>query len=359
MAHNANRKEKLKMEEGNKKKNELDHIKNTKMSIFNVTKMRKNPDQIIADVDTIKICHQMKISGASKDHYYDGMYGELTANCYPDAHISALKFFNLFHYLLWTMDDQIDSTDGELHKDVTKRSSTFSQMIDMIDEGLWDVSQDEHGDVYQHVTLLRYIGKKFYDLSVPNARQCFDAWREYTRRYLETATKKDSQMSLHGNSRDIVSRYLEFRLRNSACDTIWPFVLLTATYHEPKVDIKRWLKDPDILRLQQLANWIISFTNDVVSYPKEKMSEGKDHRKNLLCIYIASEKIINPSHSLQKRTKTCIKRIKSELKVMWEEFNLIQKRRSFPLWVKKYIEGIVRWMQASELWTKKTNRYQI
>lgn len=301
------------------------------------------------DKNTLELCKNLLLSFFSDEHYLKGKYGWLTSICYPYVDEYVLTIFNDWQYFLWTLDDRIDRSNGDLYNNDTKRDSIVRELLTTIEN---DVDVDRK-DVDGHIRYLISIINRFKNHPSENTAACYLFWKTEVCDYI-----KNSWMIKFTNEKCIkkeTSSYLRYRLSNSAFNTVLPLILFSILYDMPKIeDVNYWLKEQDIVRLQYLGNWIISLTNDIVSHEKEEENEGKNH-VNLVKIY--KKYYLNQNFDEKEVLEKTIFKIIRDVENMKEEFDLIKVRRFLPVWVSQYVEGIDLWIMAALAWSKRTNRY--
>jgi len=201
----------------------------------------------------------------------------LSVMVYPYHPFDILNICDRWHMWLWLYDDKIDNNDRD------------DSLILLMQDIMYDIKRILTDNNYNH-----------FKMMVDD--------------YL-------SSLNMVGKYKD---DYIPWRLRNSACETVFSLIV-------PNIDIDFNAKQHQ----RYVANYVCSITNDIFSYDKE-VKDGKEMDNYIYYITTPSTSIVE------------IKR-----KLLDEVLNMINNFEVKDIYDKR----LKIWMQQNYIWHKTCKRY--
>ncbi|THH13873.1 hypothetical protein EW146_g6385 [Bondarzewia mesenterica] len=267
---------------------------------------------------------------AKKRHAFLGLKaGSLAAMCYPDSDKDRLRVCADYMNYLFKLDDWSDEFDAE----------DIGSMQDCVMSALRDPKGFET------------------DKAVGKLAKCFfgrfvaDGGPGCTQRFIDTmvlffcAVTEQALHRIHEDIPDLES-YLTLRRDTSGCKPCFALIEYAAGIDLPDAV----LNHPSVQFLEDAANDLVTWTNDIFSYNVEQ-ARGDTHN---LVIVAMNER----GYSIQE----AINFVGDLCKDTIDSFNSV--RRSLPSWgpeidrqVEQYVDGLQNWIIGSLHWSFETKRY--
>jgi 5-epi-alpha-selinene synthase len=260
-------------------------------------------------------------------------YGMLMARAYPSAPQEALQIVTDWSTWLFLLDDQCD--EAGIGQDPEQLACLHARLLDVLRgvpphlheaplvHGLWDL----------YTRLRVHAPEGWLERFSRSVAQYFTAnvWEATNRR--------------QGTIPDAAA-YCAMRLFTSAVYPCLMLIELTESLHLPP----EVYDHPDVQRLTQMTNNVISWANDIVSLEKE-LRQGDVH--NLAIIL---------SHEQELSLQAAVDRVGALHDAEVNAFIALSRQlpsfSTVDIDLQRYITGMCFWMRANLDWSLATTRYQ-
>lgn len=272
------------------------------------------------------LVHGAKFSDSKREEFFGLKAGELAASCFPHAHPYRLRvccdvinyLFNLVH---WTREF---------------RSADLYPVADCV----LDAMVDPEG--YKTDKVAGIMAKDFF-----GAFRKTSGWR-CTRRFFEAMETYFDVQCLEADARNVpdLDSYIPFRRDASGCKLGFVLIEYANGLNLPDVVFE----DPIVRTLQEIANDIVSWSNDIVSYDMER-ARGETRNMVVILMELRGMDIQEAVDHVAEQCETLVERFKENkglLPSFGEELD--------PL-VTTYIEGLQHWIAGFLNWSFETERY--
>ena len=240
-----------------------------------------------------------------------------------DKMVTALCFLNL----LWFVDDLLDN------RLVTAEEAERLVQVVAFPSLIRDDSDSDF------VSVRGYAQEVQRRLLQRHDQDWLDGfWSKYIEYIFASLVETRSSRSADGRSQWTVAKYMELRLLTSGvfpCEELLPMVYDFTLDHQHRETVQR---------LFVLTNRIISFTNDIFSYEKERESNSL----NLVSLYQAEN-----GASLQDTIDFCADVINADL----TEFRQLARVGPEEDWYQLTVFGLQHMIQGNAVWSAMTKRY--
>ncbi|KAI0273490.1 isoprenoid synthase domain-containing protein [Gloeopeniophorella convolvens] len=264
--------------------------------------------------------------------------GELTAYCYNNCSSGRLRVVSDFMNYLFHLDN---ISDGYLARDAAGLAD-------------WVMNAFEWPDAYRQIS-----GKSGGVDEISAAKLARDYWSRCIRDCapaVQQRFKSSMQMFFQAVHQQAASRtnnvipdletYIDMRRDTSGCKPVFDLIEYSLDLELPDEVVEH----PVIMALNQGANDLVTWSNDIFSYNVEQ-SRGDTH--NMICIFMAHDGL-----SLQE----AMDRVGDMCKETIETF--VKNQAWVPSWgpeidrdVELYVHGLEEWLVGSLHWSFMTKRY--
>lgn len=281
--------------------------------------------------DTARASEQWLLNGAkfndSRGEEFFGLKaGELAASCFPNAHPYRLRVCcdainYLFNLVYWTREF---------------RSSDLFPVADCVLDAMADP------DGYKTSKVAGILAKDFF-----GAFSATSGWG-CTRRFFDAMETYFDAQCLEADSKEVpdLESYIQFRRDASGCKQCFALI-----EYANGLDLPDEVFDDSIVRtLQEIANDIVSWSNDIVSYD---MEQARGETRNMVVILMELREIgvQEAVDDVAEQCEALVKRFE-ETKGLLPSFG----KDLDPL-VTIYIEGLQHWIAGFLNWCFETERY--
>ncbi|KAI0763056.1 terpenoid synthase [Trametes elegans] len=270
-----------------------------------------------------------KLSAKKRDAFHGLKGGLLTAFCYPTAEYDRFRACCDWINYLFHLDNICDEMDD------AATVSTAGEILGAL--------RDPHG--FRPASAVGRLTQSFW------ARLSADASPGAQRRFVETfelffrAVAQQARDRESGNIPDVES-YIAMRRDTSGCKPCWALI-----EYANDLDLPDWVMEhPCIRGLEEAANDIVTWSNDIFSYNVEQ-ANGDTH--NLIVVVQHQEKLDLQS-AVDYVGELCLG--------CFDRFDTLQ--RALPSWgpeldaqVQAYVAGLGDWMISNLVWSFETERY--
>ncbi|TFY74596.1 hypothetical protein EWM64_g9415 [Hericium alpestre] len=263
--------------------------------------------------------------------------GELTAYCYPNCPAFELRVVSDFMNYLFHLDDV---SDGLIARDAGGLGRRVMHAL-------------EHPDAYVPLEGLEgeeeigaaRIARDFWSRCIRDARPGVQARFKESMRLFFDAVERQARDRAAGDVPDLES-YIEVRRDTSGCKPVFDLIEYSLGFELPAEVITH----PVVVALNQGANDLVTWSNDIFSYNKE---QARDDTHNMVAIFMQHDGL-----SLQE----AIDRVGELCKDTIDGF--VENQARLPSWgpevdamVQGYVRGLQDWIVGSLHWSFMTTRY--
>jgi Terpene synthase family 2, C-terminal metal binding len=278
--------------------------------------------------------HRLILTPQAAQQFRNWQYGMLMARAYPTATRAVLSLIADWNTWLFLLDDQFD--EGALGRDPTSVQRYCTQAVAIL-RGDISTNSIEH----PAFGALRDIATRLIALAHPsligrlirNVEASFGAaiWEASNRIRKNTPSEED---------------YLHYRPLAGAVYCYLTLVELAARIELPEPVRAH----PAIQQLTTLANHIICYSNDLISFPKEH-ANGNAH--NLVVVVQHARQM-----GLDQAIEAVITLHNETVQLFIELCDALPSFGSNDSAVRDYVDGLQWWIRANMDWSSTTTRYQ-
>ncbi|KAH9043372.1 isoprenoid synthase domain-containing protein [Lactarius pseudohatsudake] len=264
--------------------------------------------------------------------------GELTAYCYNNCSRDRLRVVSDFMNYLFHLDNV---SDGFLARDAAGLADWVMNAFEWPDS--YRPVQGQQGGV-EEISAAK-LARDYWSRCI---RDCAPAVQQRFKSSMQMFFQAVHQQALfraNGVVPDLET-YIDMRRDTSGCKPVFDLIEYSLDLELPDVVVE----DPVIVALNQGANDLVTWSNDIFSYNVEQ-SRGDTH--NMICVYM-----IHDGLSLQQ----AVDRVGDMCKRTIETF--VENQARIPSWgdgideaVKLYVHGLREWIVGSLHWSFVTTRY--
>jgi hypothetical protein len=260
----------------------------------------------------------------------------LAAVTYPTAEPDLLLTAHDWMAWLIAFDDTVDDT--ELGRDVDRVRSTTTALLAVAD------GRAAPKDSAIQVALADVWSR----LRAAAPRQWLAMFRTHVLEYFDSYLWETGNRTVHAVPQ--VAEYLRNRLDTGAVQTCFDLTMLCcpAVPWESGGEPSAFRTEP-VAKVEKAASRVISLTNDIASYAKER-SNGDFH--NLVAILVEAEGMEHDQASA-----AVVARIIEGI----DEFEATVGRAGFDtgtaVWLPGYVDGLRSWMTGNFHWSARTRRF--
>lgn len=266
--------------------------------------------------------------------------GKLTAQCYSTAPLQRLRVISDWMNYLFHLDD---ISDGMMTRET-------DVLADAVMNALW---------VPEYYKSTRAKGKEQPEEELNAGKLARDFWNRCLpdagpgtqARFKETLGFFFEAVNIQARARDAgvvpdLESYIDVRRDTSGCRPCWVLI-----EYGLGIDLPDFVAEHPIMKaLNQSTNDLVTWSNDIFSYAKER-SRGDTH--NMIPILM-----VHHGHTLQSAVDYVGELCRQTID------NFIADRKRLPSWgpeidgmVNRYVEGLQDWIVGSLHWSFVTTRY--
>ncbi|KAJ7685733.1 terpenoid synthase [Mycena polygramma] len=281
-----------------------------------------------------------ELSTKQRKALYGLKAGELTAYCYYTAPPDRLRVISDFMNYLFHLDN---ISDGMMKRDTEVLSDTVMNAL-WFSDSYRPTSGPAKSQPLEELNAGK-LARDFWLRCIPGAGPGTQA------RFKETLGLFFEAINIQAQMRDTecvpdLESYIALRRDTSGCKPCWALI-----EYGLDIDLPDFVADdPVIMALNQSANDLVTWSNDIFSYNVEQ-SRGDTH--NMIIILTKYH-----GHTIQ----TAVDYVGELCRLTIDTF--MQDRASLPSWgpevdgmVERYVQGLEAWIVGSLHWSFMTERY--
>jgi len=260
-------------------------------------------------------------------------YGSFMGRAYPTASVDALRLFADWNTWLFLLDDEFD--ERELGREPDQLARLHVRLIEILRGALPRSDEDTRYHALRDLTMRfhAHASAAWMRRFVRCVESTFAAsvWEAHNRRLYRTPGEAE---------------YLEMRPFTSAVYCFLSFIEIA----EQKMLPPSLRRHSTIRSLSLMTNNIISWFNDLISYPKE-IARGDVH--NLVYVVHRERNI-----SLDDAVEYVISKHNAEIREFQHASATLSSRSRDRQITERYITGLQAWIRANVDWSIDTARYR-
>ncbi|KAI0295458.1 isoprenoid synthase domain-containing protein [Russula brevipes] len=264
--------------------------------------------------------------------------GELTAYCYNNCPASRLRVVSDFMNYLFHLDDV---SDGYLARDAETLASWVMNAFEWPD--FYRPIRGQQGGIQENNAAK--LARDYWSRCV---RDCAPAVQQRFKSHMEMFFQAVHQQAVYRADGVVpdLETYVDNRRETSGCKPVFDLIEYSLDLELPDAVVDH----PVIVALNQSANDLVTWSNDIFSYNVEQ-SRGDTH--NMISVFM-----IRDGMTVQQ----AVDRVGDMCKETIDSF--IENQERVPSWgdavdrdVKLYVNGLREWIVGSLHWSFMTKRY--